>query len=177
MERLRVIVVGPGLAGCTTVVASLVGSKPERLLLEPEQVFTWPLGDSRVEVQASRLGTLFGPVRHAWTDPVTAPDHARVKAAQAVMFVADSQEACRERNRGSLTCLGELLAFNACAASSLPLAILLNKRDLPSAASVGRLSSDLRWPGAWYFPTVAVSGRGVPPALDHLLRRAGGALA
>ena len=82
-------------------------------------------------------------------------------SADAVVFVADSEESKLQENIDSLTNLQQNLTMNGLDIKQIPLAIQYNKRDLPSALPVGVLNRKLNFRSAPYFEAVALTGQGV----------------
>ena len=81
--------------------------------------------------------------------------------ADAVVFVADSQEAQLEKNIAALENLKENLAANGMDYETIPLVLQYNKRDLEGIVPVEELNRRLNERGLAAFESVATEGRGV----------------
>jgi signal recognition particle receptor subunit beta len=86
-----------------------------------------------------------------------------LRGADALVFVADSQEERFEANLISLEDLHENLAQDSRA--ELPVVVQYNKRDLPRLVPVPALRAHLNPRGAPEFEAAASSGAGVFPTL------------
>lgn len=84
-----------------------------------------------------------------------------LKGVDGMIFVADSQEARMEANIESLQNLVKNLKEQGYELKTVPYALQLNKRDLPTALPVDRLYQDLNYKGEPTFEAVAVNGTGV----------------
>ena len=89
--------------------------------------------------------------------------------ADGVVFVADSQEAVRDRNAEFYRHLGTNLA-KAGLPSDIPYALQANKRDLPNLISVEELSAQFGR-GTAAIPSIALRGQGVIETLRALVER------
>lgn len=84
-----------------------------------------------------------------------------LKGLDGVVFVADSQIERMEENLESLRNLERNLEQQGYDIKEIPLVIQYNKRDLPSAASVAELRSQLNHYNAPDFEAIANEGKGV----------------
>ncbi|HUO84543.1 MAG TPA: ADP-ribosylation factor-like protein [Thermoanaerobaculia bacterium] len=84
-----------------------------------------------------------------------------LKGVDGVIFVADSQEARMDANIESMQNLEKNLAEQGYELKSVPYALQLNKRDLPSALPMDTLYGQLNFKGEPTFEAVAVNGTGV----------------
>ncbi|HKA87745.1 MAG TPA: GTPase domain-containing protein [Haliangiales bacterium] len=92
--------------------------------------------------------------------------------ADAVVFVADSQRPRLAANVESMENLAENLAEQGIALENLPLALQLNKRDVPDAAPTAELEARLNPHKFPVFETVATKGTGVFDALKSVTSQA-----
>lgn len=94
-----------------------------------------------------------------------------LKGADGVAFIADSQSARLDANRESLRNLQDNLAAQGLDFHTIPYALQLNKRDLPSALPVEALIAELRLRNEPVFEGVAPRGVGVVDTLKALVRQ------
>lgn len=100
--------------------------------------------------------------------PSTHPD--LLKAADALMFVADSQRAQSGANVESRALVESLIAQGVAARSEIPWFFSYNKRDLPDVMSVTEMAAQLN-PGERHpsVATIATRGDGVFEAMKALV--------
>lgn len=84
-----------------------------------------------------------------------------MKGLDGVIFVADSQNERMEENLESLRNLETNLEAQGYDINEIPLVIQYNKRDLPNAASLGELRSQLNLYNSPDFEAIASEGKGV----------------
>jgi mutual gliding-motility protein MglA len=84
-----------------------------------------------------------------------------LKGADAVVFVADSQEAVMDMNVESIEDMKQNLIENNLDPETIPLVIQYNKRDLNGIAEVDDLQRQINWRGVPYTEAVAITGPGV----------------
>jgi signal recognition particle receptor subunit beta len=84
-----------------------------------------------------------------------------LKGLDGVIFVADSQEERMEENIQSLKNLERNLEAQGYDIREIPMVFQYNKRDLPNAASLADLRSQLNYYNVPDFETVANEGKGV----------------
>jgi signal recognition particle receptor subunit beta len=94
-----------------------------------------------------------------------------LKGVDGVVFVADSQEARMDANLESLENLRINLRENAFELMSIPYALQLNKRDLPSAVAHDEMSQLLNVKGEPTFDAVATMGTGVFETLKAVAKQ------
>jgi signal recognition particle receptor subunit beta len=94
-----------------------------------------------------------------------------LKGVDGVVFVADSQEARMDANVESLRNLEENLRENGFELKSMPYALQLNKRDLPTAVAVESMYRVLNFKGEPTFEAVAVQGIGVFETLKAVAKQ------
>jgi len=94
-----------------------------------------------------------------------------LKGADGVVFVADSQAARVEANRESLGNLKENLVAHGLDFDTIPYALQLNKRDLPTALPLDQLTRTLQLKGEPVFEAVAPQGKGVVDTLKAVVRQ------
>ncbi len=91
-----------------------------------------------------------------------------LRGADAVVFVADSQEAILDANKESLESLRRNLAENKI--DSLPMVVQYNKRDLPTALAVDVLNDALNAGRLPHFEAIASTGKGVEDTLKAITK-------
>jgi mutual gliding-motility protein MglA len=84
-----------------------------------------------------------------------------LNGADGVVFVADSQESCADRNVESFESLRQNLKELGADVERFPIVFQFNKRDLPTAMPVSVMSGMLNFIDAPEFATNAVSGEGI----------------
>ncbi len=93
-----------------------------------------------------------------------------LKGLDGVIFVADSQTERMEENLQALKNLETNLKAQDYDIKEIPLVIQYNKRDLPNAAPLNQLRSQLNRYHAPDFEAVAAEGRGVMESLKSVSR-------
>jgi mutual gliding-motility protein MglA len=84
-----------------------------------------------------------------------------LKGVDGVIFVADSQEARMEANIESLHNLDRNLKEQGYDLRTIPYALQLNKRDLPTALPIDQMYAQLNFKSEPTFEAVAMNGTGV----------------
>jgi mutual gliding-motility protein MglA len=84
-----------------------------------------------------------------------------LRGADAIVFVADSQEQRLDANVESIENMKENLQYNGINFETIPLVIQYNKRDLKEVVSIADLNAELNWRGVPFFSSVALTGAGV----------------
>ncbi len=93
-----------------------------------------------------------------------------LKGADAVVFVADSQEAVLNMNVESIEDMKENLIENNLDPETIPLVIQYNKRDLNGIMGVAELEKRLNWRGVPCTEAVAIDGPGVMETFMEITR-------
>jgi mutual gliding-motility protein MglA len=93
-----------------------------------------------------------------------------MRAADGIIFVADSQIARRGANLGAIGALHDLLVELGRDPNLIPLVFALNKRDLPGIYSEENLRALLPWPRCDHVATTATTGDGIPAVVQSLVR-------
>ena len=173
----KVVFYGPGLSGKTTTLQRIYSSvKPERrgelisLATETDRTIYFdflPLHAQSVRGLNVRfqLYTVPGQVFYAATRKLV------LTGADGVVFVADSQESCADRNVESFESLRENLKQLDVDIEHFPIVLQFNKRDLASAMPVSAMSGMLNFIDAPEFPTNAVNGDGIVAVLRAITQR------
>jgi small GTP-binding protein len=173
---LKVVYYGPGLSGKTTNLqylhSSLDPSRRGKLLsLSTEADRTLFFDFMPVELGKVRdfsirfqLYTVPGQVRYNATRKLV------LKGADAVVFVADSQEQMIDENLESLQNMRENLIVNNLDPENIPLVLQFNKRDLPNVKTPADLNNRLNEREVPYFESVAVDGKGVHETFETITR-------
>ncbi|MBN1652538.1 MAG: GTPase [Deltaproteobacteria bacterium] len=172
----KIVFYGPGLSGKTTTLKYIYSSvRPDRrgdlvsLATETDRTIFFdflPLHVEQVHGMGVRiqLYTVPGQVFYAATRKLV------LNGADGVVFVADSQTACRDANLESLDDLQDNLASIGLEIESFPLVFQYNKQDLDNILSVEEMSSLLNRVGAPEFRSSAIKGIGVLPTLKTITR-------
>ena len=173
----KLVYYGPGLCGKTTNLkhiyertADSAKGKMISLATETERTLFFDflplaLGEVRGFKTRFHLYTVPGQVFY------DASRKLILKGVDGVVFVADSQEERVEANLESLENLEQNLLEHGHSLDEIPWVLQYNKRDLPSAVSVGELRSELNPDGkVLEFEASAASGDGVFETLKALAR-------
>jgi CheY-like chemotaxis protein/signal recognition particle receptor subunit beta len=171
----KLVYYGPGLCGKTTNLQwvhenVIFKSKGKMLSLATEADRTLffdflpvELGTIRGHRTRVQIYTVPGQVFYDATRKMV------LKGADAVVFVADSQEAMLDANAESLESLRRNLIANDLD-PNLPMVIQYNKRDLPTALPGSALNARLNTRNVPYFEAVAVKGVGVEETLKGITK-------
>ncbi|UCG77814.1 MAG: GTPase domain-containing protein [Nitrospirota bacterium] len=174
---LKIVYYGPGLSGKTTNIEYLHStfdpkSRGKLLSLSTEADRTLffdflPVEIGKIKEFSIRfqLYTVPGQVRYNSTRKLV------LKGADAVVFVADSQEAMKEANIESYQNMKENLLENGLDINDIPIVYHYNKRDLPDIQSVDAISRDINPNGASFFEGVAIEGKGVEEAFQAVTKQ------
>lgn len=172
----KIVYYGPGLCGKTTnlqfihekldpgargKLLSLATDGDRTLFFDFLPIEMGSIGGYKVRFQ---LYTVPGQVHYNATRKLV------LKGVDAVVFVADSQVSMVERNRESFENLIENLIENGYDPARIPVAIQLNKRDLPNVASVGELVAAMGVEGYPTCEAVASRGDGVFETLKLIVK-------
>ena len=167
----KVVYYGPGLCGKTTNLQWIhekvpIKNKGKMLSLSTETDRTLffdflpiELGQIRGMRTRIQLYTVPGQVFYNATRRMV------LKGADAVVFVADSQEAMIDANIESLENLRQNLEANEIDPRELPMVLQYNKRDLPNALPIEILNERLNGRNVQEFEAVAIKGSGVEETL------------
>jgi signal recognition particle receptor subunit beta len=165
--NVKIVFYGPGLGGKTTNLQYIFErSSPQQkgklisLATETDRTLFFdflPLNLGAVRGFKTRF--------HLYTVPgqvfYDASRKLILKGVDGVVFVADSQEARMDANVESLRNLVENLRENGFDLKTIPYALQLNKRDLPTAVAVDTMYRVLNYKGEPTFEAVAIQGMGV----------------
>jgi len=174
---LKIVYYGPGLSGKTTNLQHLHSelnpeTKGKLLSLSTEADRTLFFDFLPVELGKIRdfsirfqLYTVPGQVRYNATRKVV------LKGADAVVFVADSQEAMRDQNLESLDNMRENLISNNINPDTIPVIFQYNKRDLKNIFSVAELDGYLNMEKKYeVIESSAISGAGVEETFKRITK-------
>jgi hypothetical protein len=174
---LKIVYYGPGLSGKTTNLQHLHAvlnpeTKGKLLSLSTESDRTLFFDFLPVELGKIRdfsirfqLYTVPGQVRYNATRKVV------LKGADAVVFVADSQEDMRDQNIESFENMRENLISNNINPDTIPILLQLNKRDLNHIMDIEALNQDLNRNGTYeVLEAVATDGKGVEETFKKITR-------
>lgn len=173
----KIVYYGPGLGGKTTNIQFIFdrmnqGKKGKLISLATETDRTLFFDFLPIE-----LGTIrgFKTRFHLYTVPgqvfYDASRKLILKGVDGVVFVADSQEARMDANLDSIDNLKSNLSEHGFDLMTLPYALQLNKRDLPTAMPVDVLTRDLRVKDEPVFEAVAPQGKGVFETLKGVIKK------
>ncbi len=165
---LKIVYYGPGLSGKTTNLQHLHAvlnpeTKGKLLSLSTESDRTLffdflpvELGKIREFSIRFQLYTVPGQVRYNATRKVV------LKGADAIVFVADSQEDMRDQNIESFENMRENLISNNINPDTIPIILQFNKRDLKNIMGIEALNQNLNRNGTYeVLEAVAIEGKGV----------------
>jgi signal recognition particle receptor subunit beta len=173
---LKVVYYGPGLSGKTTNLQYLhskfePGKKGKLLSLSTESdrtlffdflpVDLGKIKEFRVRFQ---LYTVPGQVRYNATRKLV------LKGADAIVFVADSQNEMKEHNIESMEDMRENLVSNNIELSTVPMVFQYNKRDLPNIMTVLEIDSDINHAGLPVIEAEAINGKGVEETFQTITK-------
>ena len=163
----KLVYYGPGLCGKTTNLIKIFEALPDAqkgkmLSLATKQDRTLffdllPVEVGKVKGLTLRfqLYTVPGQVFYNETRKLV------LKNTDAVVFVADSQEAVMDSNRESFANLLENLRFNDLDPKLTPILIQYNKRDIPGVPSVEKIRKTLGLEAYPFMEAAALQGQGV----------------
>ena len=167
----KIVYYGPGLCGKTTNLQWIhekipIKNKGKMLSLATEADRTLffdflpiELGLIRGMKTRIQLYTVPGQVFYNATRRMV------LKGADAVVFVADSQETMIDANLDSLDNLRQNLEANEIDPNEIPMVLQYNKRDLPNALPIEILNEKLNPRGLNHSEAVAIKGMGVEETL------------
>ncbi len=172
---IKIVYYGPGLSGKTTNLQYLHSvldpeTKGKLLSLATEADRTLffdflpiELGKIRDFSVRFQLYTVPGQVRYNATRRLV------LRGADAIVFVADSQQEIKEQNIESLKNMRENLTANNINPDDIPLILQYNKRDLKSIMSIDDLNKDLNEDRKYeYEESIAIDGTGVEETFQHI---------
>jgi len=172
----KIVYYGPGLCGKTTNIQwvhdrTRADAKGKLISLATETDRTLFFDFLPIE-----LGTIrgFRTRFHLYTVPgqvfYDASRKLILKGVDGVVMVADSQEMRMDANIDSIQNLRENLKDHGYDLDTVPYALQLNKRDLPSAVPVEEMKQELRLKNEPVFEAVATSGQGVFDTLKAIVK-------
>ncbi len=173
---VKIVYYGPGLCGKTTNLQQIFDtSNPERrgkllsVATETDRTLFFdflPIDLGTIKGMKLKVGlyTVPGQVFYDATRRLV------LRAADGVVFVADSQSAMLDGNLESLNNLKTNLALNNLDADVIPLVLQFNKRDLPNALDEASLNAALNWRGVPHKTAVAAKGLGVLETLKEIVK-------
>ena len=183
----KIVYYGPGLCGKTTNLQFVYDSLPSTnrskmlsLATKTDRTLFFDflpleLGKIRGMRTKLQLYTVPGQVYYNSTRQLV------LKGADAIVFVADSQDSALDANLESLQNLEDNLKRQGVRIREIPIVIQYNKRDLPNALPVAEIDRELNKLRAPTFESVATTGIGVEETLkgvtqlvlSHLVKKYG----
>jgi signal recognition particle receptor subunit beta len=172
----KVVYYGPGLCGKTTNLQWIheklpIKNKGKMLSLATETDRTLFFDFLPIEIGTIRgmrtriqLYTVPGQVFYNATRRMV------LKGADAVCFVADSQEAMLDANLESYENMRQNLEANEIDPDEIPVVLQYNKRDLPNALPIEILNERMNPLNAPFYEAVAVKGMGVEDTLKAVTK-------
>ena len=172
----KVVYYGPGLCGKTTNLQWIheklpIKNKGKMLSLATETDRTLFFDFLPIEIGTIRgmrtriqLYTVPGQVFYNATRRMV------LKGADAVCFVADSQEAMLDANLESYENMRQNLEANEIDPDEIPVVLQYNKRDLPNALPIEILNERMNPLNAPFYEAVAVKGVGVEDTLKAVTK-------
>ncbi len=174
---LKIVYYGPGLSGKTTNLQHLHAvlnpeTKGKLLSLSTESDRTLffdflpvELGKIREFSIRFQLYTVPGQVRYNATRKVV------LKGADAIVFVADSQDDMRDQNIESFENMRENLISNNINPDTIPIILQFNKRDLKNIMGIEALNRDINRNGTYeVLEAVAIDGKGVEETFKKITK-------
>ena len=173
---VKIVYYGPGLCGKTTNLQQIFDTaNPERrgkllsVATETDRTLFFdflPIDLGTIKGMKLKVGlyTVPGQVFYDATRRLV------LRAADGVVFVADSQSAMLDGNIESLNNLKTNLTLNNLDAEVIPLVLQFNKRDLPNALDEASLNAALNWRGVPHKTAVAAKGLGVLETLKEIVK-------
>lgn len=164
---LKIVYYGPSLSGKTTTLQYLysvldpslsgklisVATEADRtLFFDFLPVEMGKIRDFSIRFQ---IFTVPGQIRYNSTRRLV------LKGADAVVFVADSQQELKQQNIESLDNMRENLIANNLDPDTIPVVMQYNKRDLANIMPVDEMNSDLNKRNYEYAESEAINGKGV----------------
>jgi signal recognition particle receptor subunit beta len=172
---IKIVYYGPGLSGKTTNLQYLhsvhdpkTRGKLLSLATETDRTLFFDflpieLGKIRDFSVRFQLYTVPGQVRYNATRKLV------LRGADAIVFVADSQQQIKEQNIESLKNMRENLIANNINPDDIPLILQYNKRDLSGILSIDELNKDLNEDGKYeYAESIAIAGTGVEETFQRI---------
>ncbi len=172
---IKIVYYGPGLSGKTTNLQYLhtvldpeTKGKLLSLATETDRTLFFDflpieLGKIRDFSVRFQLYTVPGQVRYNATRRLV------LRGADAIVFVADSQQEIKEQNIESLKNMRENLIANNINPDDIPLILQYNKRDLQGIMSIDELNKDLNEDRKYeYEESIAIDGTGVEETFQHI---------
>ena len=174
--NLKVVYYGPALSGKTTNLEQIHAKVDPRRRGELISLKTHEDRTLYFDFLQLELGKISGlsPKIHLYTVPgqtyYEASRKLVLRGADGVVFVADSAASRTNDNLESWASMQQHLKLLNIA-SSTPIIVQLNKRDLPNALAVPMLKRILGINGHPTYEAVAVSGQGVFDTLKAIINR------
>src|SRR5215468_8285291 len=171
----KLVYYGPGLCGKTTNLQWIHDQVPIRnkgklvsLATEADRTLFFDflpveLGTIRGMKTRVQIYTVPGQVFYESTRKMV------LKGADAVVFVADSQQAMLDANKESLESLRKNLAENGID-PNIPMVIQYNKRDLPTVLGIDLLNAKLNPRNVPHYAAIAIQGTGVEDTLKGITK-------
>jgi signal recognition particle receptor subunit beta len=174
--NLKVVYYGPALSGKTTNLEQIHAKVDPRRRGELISLKTHEDRTLYFDFLQLELGKISGlsPKIHLYTVPgqtyYEASRKLVLRGADGVVFVADSAASRTNDNLESWASMQQHLKLLNIA-SSTPIIVQLNKRDLPNALPVSVLTRSLGLNGHPTYEAIAVSGQGVFDTLKAIINR------
>jgi signal recognition particle receptor subunit beta len=174
----KVVYYGPGLCGKTTNIQRIYDNLPEHergkmlsLNTQTDRTLFFDflpinLGTIRGLKTRIQLYTVPGQVFYDATRKLV------LRGADAIVFVADSQEPMLDSNKESFQNMVDNLAEQGVDLAKMPHVIQWNKRDTPNALPVEVLDKEINRFGVPTYEACALDGNGVQETLEAISRLA-----
>jgi len=172
----KIVYYGPGLCGKTTNIQWIHGRTREDAKGKLISLATETDRTLFFDFMPLELGTIrgFRTRFHLYTVPgqvfYDASRKLILKGVDGVVFVADSQEVRMDANVDSIENLRRNLSDNGYDPLTIPYALQLNKRDLPTAVPADEMQKQLRFRDEPAFEAVATTGKGVFETLKGIIK-------
>ena len=174
---IKIVYYGPGLSGKTTnlqylhsifdsskrgKLLSLATESDRTLFFDFLPIELGKISDFSIRFQ---LYTVPGQVRYNATRKLV------LRGADAIVFVADSQQEMIEQNRESLKNMRENLIANNINPDDIPVILQYNKRDLTNILSIDELNKDMNENRKYEYKTaIAINGTGVEETFQQITK-------
>jgi len=169
---IKIVYYGPGLSGKTTTLKYVYNSLPKKkkgkivtLSTEEDRTFFFDF----LPVDAGKIGDFTARIQLYTVPGQVFYENTRrmvLQGADAVIFVADSQESMMEANKESMSGLFKNLKVNNIDATKIPIVMAYNKRDLKNISPVSQMNNELNQDNYEFFETSAIYGDGILETLN-----------
>ncbi|MEW6456448.1 MAG: GTPase domain-containing protein [Acidobacteriota bacterium] len=170
----KIVYYGPGLSGKTTNLLFIFNkfddeSKGELITLQTDiertiffDIIPLKVGNIGGFQTRFQLYTVPGQTQYNTMRRIV------LKNVDGIVFVADSQNEMKYKNKDSLINLSENLSYYKISIKQIPFVFQYNKRDLPNISSIEEINKYLNQNGHLFFEASAINGIGVMETLKEI---------